>query len=191
MPDDLHHVPNIHCAPDDITLRPVSDDDLDLFEREFSGPEGAGPHQWFGFRSPVDLRRRFAETGLLGPDGGVLSVAENSATVGRVEWFPSRWGRPDTSTCWSLAIGLVPAAHGRGIGTRAQQLLTDYLFDHTRAERIQAWTDHTNLAEQRALEKAGFVKEGVLRSAQWRGGRWHDQVLFSILRSERSDAEPK
>ncbi|MFB9397294.1 GNAT family N-acetyltransferase [Streptomyces echinatus] len=81
---------------------------------------------------------------------------------------------------------LVPAAHGRGIGTQAQRLLAEYLFDHTRAERLQAWTDCANLAEQRALEKAGFVREGVLRSAQWRGGQWHDQVIFSMLRAERS-----
>ncbi|MFF4102605.1 GNAT family N-acetyltransferase [Streptomyces sp. NPDC001903] len=49
---------------------------------------------------------------------------------------------------------------------------------------MQAWTDVRNLAEQRALEKAGFTREGVLRGAQWRGGRWHDQVLFSILRGD-------
>ncbi|MEU1465113.1 GNAT family protein [Streptomyces sp. NPDC005727] len=99
-------------------------------------------------------------------------------------------GGPATSTCWTLAIGLVPAVRGRGIGTRAQRLLAAYLFDHTRAERLQAWTDCANLAEQRALEKAGFVREGVLRSAQWRGGRWHDQVIFSMLRAELPGSEP-
>jgi len=176
--------------PDEITLRPVTADDLDLFEREFSGPEGTGPYQWFGFGSPAGLRRQFAETGLLGPEGGVLSVAEAGRTVGRVEWFAGNWGRPATSACWTLAIGLVPAAHGRGIGTQAQRLLAEYLFDHTRVERLQAWTDCANLAEQRALEKAGFVREGVLRSAQWRAGRWHDQVIFSMLRAERSGGEP-
>ncbi|MFI8320478.1 GNAT family N-acetyltransferase [Streptomyces sp. NPDC085529] len=88
-------------------------------------------------------------------------------------------------TNWSLAVGLVPSARGRGIGTRAQQLLVDHLFEHTRADRIQAWTDVANRAEQRALEKAGFVQEGVLRSAVWRGGRWNDLVLYSTLRSER------
>ncbi|MEU6416927.1 GNAT family N-acetyltransferase [Streptomyces spiralis] len=170
--------------PDEITLRPVTTDDLDLFDREFNGPEGSGPYQWFGFGSSVGLRRQFAETGLLGADGGVLSVAEAGRTVGRVEWFAGTWGRPATSTCWTLAIGLAPAARGRGTGTRAQRLLAEYLFSHTRAERLQAWTDCANLAEQRALEKAGFVREGVLRSAQWRGGRWHDQVIFSMLRSE-------
>jgi len=175
---------------DEIRLRPVTGEDLDLFEREFSGPEGTGPYQWFGFTSLAGLRRQFAETGLLGPDGGVLSVAEAGRTVGRVEWFAGTWGRPATSTCWSLAIGLVPAAQGRGIGTQAQRLLAEYLFDHTRVERLQAWTDCANLAEQRALEKAGFVREGVLRSAQWRGGQWHDQVIFSMLRAERPGGEP-
>jgi aminoglycoside 6'-N-acetyltransferase len=175
--------------PEEISLRTVTADDLDLFEREFSGPEGTGPYQWFGFGSPAGLRRQFTETGLLGPDGGMLSVAEAGRTVGRVEWFPSTWGRPATSGCWSLGIGLVPSARGRGTGARAQRLLAEYLFDHTRAERLQAWTDCANLAEQRALEKAGFVREGVLRSAQWRGGRWHDQVLYSMLRAERPTAD--
>jgi aminoglycoside 6'-N-acetyltransferase len=175
---------------DEIMLRPVTADDLDLFEREFSGPEGTGPYQWFGFGSSAGLRREFAETGLLSADAGVLSVAEAGRTVGRVEWCAGTWGRPSTSTCWTLAIGLVPAAHGRGIGTQAQRLLAEYLCDHTRTERLQAWTDCANLAEQRALEKAGFVREGVLRSAQWRGGRWHDQVIFSMLRAERPGGEP-
>ncbi|MFJ5708218.1 MULTISPECIES: GNAT family N-acetyltransferase [unclassified Streptomyces] len=169
---------------DTITLRPVTADDLDVWEREFSGPEGWGAHQWFGFQSTGDLRRRFAETGLLGPDGGVLSVVEGDVTVGRVKWFPGTWGPADL-TNWSLAIGLVPSARGRGIGTTAQRLLVEYLFAHTRADRIQAWTDVANLAEQRALEKAGFVKEGVLRSAVWRDGRWNDLAIYSTLRSER------
>jgi RimJ/RimL family protein N-acetyltransferase len=42
-----------------------------------------------------------------------------------------------------------------------------------------------NLAEQRALERAGFAREGVLRSAQFRDGRFHDLVLYSRLRSDR------
>lgn len=117
--------------PDEITLRPVTADDLDLYEQEFSGPEGWGTHSWFGFQSTADLRRRFAENGLLGPDGGLLSVAEGDVTVGRVKWFPGNWGPADLAN-WSLAIGLVPSARGRGTGTRAQRLLAEYLFDHTR-----------------------------------------------------------
>ena len=42
-----------------------------------------------------------------------------------------------------------------------------------------------NVAEQRALDKAGFTREGVLRHAQWRAGAFHDVVLFSRLRGDR------
>jgi RimJ/RimL family protein N-acetyltransferase len=42
----------------------------------------------------------------------------------------------------------------------------------------------TNAAEQRALERAGFTREGVLRHAQFREGGFHDLVLYSKLRGE-------
>jgi len=39
----------------------------------------------------------------------------------------------------------------------------DYLLQTLPIARDEAETDITNLAEQRALETAGFVREGVLR----------------------------
>lgn len=169
----------------EVVLRPVTDADLDLFEAEFATESGTGPWQWFGFTPTHGLRRRFAETGLLDADGGVLTVAVDGVPAGRVEWFPSAWGRPATSTCWTIAAGLRESYRGRGIGSEAQRLLVAYLFLHTRAERVQAFTDVSNTAESRALEKAGFEREGVIRSGQWRQGEWHDQVLYSILREHR------
>ena len=67
-----------------------------------------------------------------------------------------------------------------------QRRLVAYLFRNSRVERIQAFTDAENAAERRDLEKAGFVEEGTLRSAQWRGGGWHDQILYSIIRGDWS-----
>lgn len=67
---------------------------------------------------------------------------------------------------------------------KAQQLLSAYLFAAFPIMRVEAVTDITNRPEQRALEKAGFTREGVIRKAQWRNGTWHDQVLYSKLRGE-------
>jgi RimJ/RimL family protein N-acetyltransferase len=53
-------------------------------------------------------------------------------------------------------------------------------------ERIEAETDVENVAEQRALERAGFTREGVLRHAQFRAGHWRDTVMYSVLRAEIS-----
>ncbi|ROS75338.1 GNAT family N-acetyltransferase [Cellulomonas sp. PhB143] len=168
----------------DITLRPVTAADLDHFEAERSR-EGDGPFQWFGHRAPRALRERWERDGLLSHDGGVLAVEHDGGCVGRVEWFPNFWGPRETSRCWTIAIGILPGWRGRGIGTAAQRALVGYLFDHTPVERVQAFTDVANLAEQRALEKVGFQREGVVRRAQWREGAWHDQVLYSVLRDER------
>lgn len=51
-------------------------------------------------------------------------------------------------------------------------------------ERIEASTDIDDVAGQRALEKASFTREGVLRRAQFRAGDRHDLVSYSILRDE-------
>jgi RimJ/RimL family protein N-acetyltransferase len=88
------------------------------------------------------------------------------------------------SHCWAIGIGLAPEFRGRGYGTEAQRLLVRYLFAHTQLNRIEATTEITNTGEQRALEKAGFTREGVLRGATFRAGRWHDQIIYSVLRHE-------
>ncbi len=48
----------------------------------------------------------------------------------------------------------------------------------------------------RSSEKAGFVREGTLREAQFVEGRWHDEHIYSILRREykardRREADPE
>jgi RimJ/RimL family protein N-acetyltransferase len=71
-----------------------------------------------------------------------------------------------------------------GGGTAAQAALATYLFGTTLIERLEAGTDVENLGEQRALEKAGFHREGIARHAQFRDGAWHDLVLYSRLRDD-------
>jgi aminoglycoside 6'-N-acetyltransferase len=157
--------------------------DLDQFDVEFAGPQGPGLYQWFGHTSSLRLRRLQQERGLLGGDENMLAVTSGDTLAGRVEWFRKAWGRVDTSACWEIAVGLFADHRGHGVGTEAQRLLVEYLFAHTRAERIQATTDPDNIAEQRAAEKAGFSLEGRVRRAQWRAGSWHDQLLYSVLRT--------
>lgn len=51
--------------------------------------------------------------------------------------------------------------------------------------RIEAATEVGNVAEQRALEKAGFTREGVLRSTGWWDGAYRDGVWYSMLRTDQ------
>jgi len=63
-------------------------------------------------------------------------------------------------------------------------MLAEFLFDTTELDRVEATTDVDNVAEQRALEKSGFTREGVTRGAQLRGGVRRDVVHYGLLRSD-------
>lgn len=164
-----------------VSLRPIAEDDLPLIVGHLADPESVGPFQWFGWSDPHRWRRDWAENGLLGPDGGRLLVVEGGEPAGFVAWRKIARG---ISSCWNAGILLWPHARGRGVGTRAQRLLVRYLFAHSLAARIESDTDVDNIAEQRALEKAGFTREGVLRGYGFRDGAWRDSVLYSVLRTE-------
>lgn len=165
-----------------MTLRPVGEDDLPLLYQLTSDPAVAGEHEWYGWRDPRQFPRQWAENGLLTDDSGILIVATGSQRLGFVSWHKVPTGQ--TSYCWEVGIALAPEARGQGYGTKAQRVLASYLFAHSLANRIQASTEITNVGEQRALEKAGFTREGVMRETVFRDGSWHDGVLYSVLRRE-------
>lgn len=51
--------------------------------------------------------------------------------------------------------------HGKGIASRAIRLVSDYGFKKIGLHRIQASLFEENIASKKALEKAGFVYEGM------------------------------
>ncbi len=165
-----------------VALRPASEDDLAMLEELTQDPEQTGEFGWFGWFDRRRWRRGWDENGLLGPDGGTLIVVSGGERLGLVNW------RKDQTTpvghSWEIGIALLPRARGRGYGTQAHRLLARYLFAHTTAHRIWAGTEVDNIAEQKALEKAGFTREGVMRGGGWRDGAWRDGVIYSLLRTD-------
>lgn len=167
---------------DRVSLQPVAEDDLPVLLALTSDPETAGEFAWFGWLDPQLWRRRWAENGLLGEDGGALMVVCGDERLGFVNW--RRHPSTVAASFWVMGIAMLPAARGRGYGTQAHRLLARYLFAHTPVHRIEAATEVGNLAEQRALEKAGFTREGVTRGSGWRDGAWRDGVTYSMLRTD-------
>ncbi|RKT88466.1 Protein N-acetyltransferase, RimJ/RimL family [Saccharopolyspora antimicrobica] len=166
----------------DVALRPVREDDLAALEWLINEPETTAPHNWWGWRKPDRMTRRWEESGLLGEEQGVLLVDVGAELIGFVSWHRVETG--PSSHCFEIGVNLQPDARGHGHGTEAQRLLVRYLFAHTQVNRLEAGTELDNVAEQRALEKAGFTGEGVLRGYTFRNGRWRDCARYSILRDE-------
>lgn len=186
---------------DHIRLRPIVEADLPRLSPIYADPVDASEFGFFGFRNPDHLRKSF-EVGFITEHGGKLAVVRDyepgevpaagddagtgtgtgDVVIGDVGWRRVATG-PNSAT-WNIGIGLLAKERGKGYGTRAQQLLVKYLFSYTQYYRIEAGTETTNLAEQRSLEKAGFTREGVVRGACFRAGKWRDMVQYSIVRAD-------
>ena len=158
--------------------------DVEILERQHTGPDSAGEASWFGFKEPGGLRRRIEAHDTLTADRGMLVVVDDDAVVGEVSWLRVFNGPPPSGDCWNIGIWVVPEHRGKGYGTEAQRLAAAYLFEHTYLERVEAGTESGNIAEQRALEKAGFQREGVLRGLGFVRGQFGDGIMYSRLRSD-------
>jgi len=169
-----------------VTLRPVQRDDVALLDRWRNDPEHESQYGDFlaMHRRRTVNQERWEVDGLLSEQEGQLLICLDDEPVGALQFHPVQYGPNRGSIAINLGIAITPAARGRGIGSQAQRLIADYLFEQTLTQRVEASTDVTNVAEQRALEKAGFSRDGVLRGAQFRLGEWHDMMLFSRLRTD-------
>ena len=159
---------------------------LDAWRRD---PLVAGEFNDFGPSKGPTYAERLAAGSIVGDDGGALIVEVDGAPVGNVSWHRVAYGPNVESGAWNVGISLLPEARGHGTGWRAQRLLAEWLLSRTDVNRVEASTDVANVAEQRSLEKAGYVREGVLRGAQHRSQGWHDLVGYSFLRADL-DAPP-
>lgn len=165
----------------DVILRPIREDDLDDLCRYATDPEAGGEFEWTGFKDPKALRRRWEKDGWLGAQHGRLAVERSGSLAGDVS-YKDRSRGVLKGAIYEIGIALFAEYRGQGVGTTAQQLLVEYLFDNAPAHRLEAYTEVDNVAEQRALEKVGFEREGVLRAIYFRAGAWRDNVLYALVR---------
>lgn len=70
---------------------------------------------------------------------------------------------------------------GKGIMTEAVKAICEYAFQELGLYRISATPYITNPASARVLEKAGFVREGILRSSAVKEGRVLDQLMYALV----------
>ena len=169
-----------------VQLRDVTLDDADLLDAWNADPASAGEFNDFGLTPNPTDREALARGPLRNERNGqlIVELVADGEPIGVVGFHAVGYGPNPESRAWNIGIGLLPEARGQGYGSEAQALFAAYLFETTEVNRIEAQTDVDNVAEQRSLEKAGFVREGTIRGAQHRVGAYHDLVAYSILRDE-------
>ncbi|KEK23234.1 GNAT family N-acetyltransferase [Bacillus gaemokensis] len=85
-----------------------------------------------------------------------------------------------------------PSVQRTSINTECKYMLLQYAFEELYMLRVQIKTDLRNEKAQRAIERLGAVKEGVLRNERkLPSGYVRDAVVYSIIASEWPDVKER
>jgi ribosomal-protein-alanine N-acetyltransferase len=87
---------------------------------------------------------------------------------------------------WGFALG--SPYWGTGVFARGAAMTLEFSFETLGVERLEARSMVANARGNAALRKVGATTEGVLRKSFEKGGRRHDQYLWSILAEEWRDS---
>src|SRR5262245_39163856 len=77
-----------------------------------------------------------------------------------------------------LTYGVAPAYRNRGVATAAAVLVSGWRLEELAAARVELRVGKSNLASQRVAAKAGFSREGIVRSHVAATGLDYDDLLF-------------
>lgn len=118
----------------------------------------------------ADKNRRFFL--LLDPTGRIVG----ESVINEIDWDLRKAN-------YRVAI-FSPEHRGKGLGTWMARRACEVAFGELGLHRLELDVYSFNLMAQRAYEKAGFRREGVLRDAVRDGERYADDVLMAILEED-------
>ncbi|WP_115865662.1 GNAT family N-acetyltransferase [Halorussus litoreus] len=196
---------------DDITLRTIEEEDLEFLRDGVNDPDvREGLTTAFPFNA--EQEREYFEERISDDDEINLAICEDSEaqrasdpSSGRRggETAPNETASPSRNPRDAEIVGtiglhdleqqaghcevgiwLAPEFHGRGYGTEASRLATDFAFRELRMHRVMARVLATNPASARIWEKLGFTEEGVHRDEAFTGGEYVDIRYFAVLEDE-------
>ena len=164
----------------DIVLRPWRDADIPELCAALADPDIAA---WAAQPQPFGAAEAQAfvdESRSMWRDGSGAAFAVVSADSGKLIGAVSRYG-PDGHHA-SIGCWVVPEARGRGIGTRALKAVADWTMATTATIRLEAFIIVGNEGSERMAQRAGFERDGVLRSFEMVDGKPVDCVAYSRIR---------
>jgi len=85
----------------------------------------------------------------------------------------------------TAGYSVMPSARGRGLAAAALTALTSFAWSVQGLHRIELHIEPWNTGSVRTAERAGFEREGLLRSHQEIGGRRRDMLLYATIRPGR------
>jgi RimJ/RimL family protein N-acetyltransferase len=157
-----------------LLLRALRADEIDA---EWQAMVMADPMTIASVPDEGGFRARLQRSGQL-EDGWLdLAIDLGGESIGRIQTFVPP-GRPLAPGVFEVGIGLREHARGQGYGGEALALLTQWLFEHAAAERVEAPTDPANIAMRTVFERAGWRLVGPVNEF---GREW---LMYAITRRQ-------
>lgn len=118
----------------------------------------------------------FLKAATSAPEPSNLAIDVGGEAIGAVGYVP---GIDVERFSAEIGYWLGESYWRRGIATEALLLVTDHVFETLNLLRLFALPFADNAGSIRVLEKAGYSREGVLRSSSVKYGQPRDQLLYA------------
>jgi RimJ/RimL family protein N-acetyltransferase len=134
------------------------------------------PHPYLRSNAHAFLKAATASS-----DASNLAIDVGGEAVGAVGYVP---GTDVERFSAEIGYWLGEDFWGRGIVTEALMLVTGHVFTRVNLLRLFALPFADNFGSIRVLEKAGYVRETILRSSSVKDGLPRDQALYAKVNAD-------
>jgi RimJ/RimL family protein N-acetyltransferase len=171
----------VHLENDQILLRPILEQDFSLLLAQ-TQDKALWEYFTYDLSTLVGIRD-WAQPAMNGERLQFVVVDKKSGVLmGSTAFgnYSARDQRIEIGWTW-----LGKDFHGKGINRQMKYLMLSHTFEKLGMQRVEIKTDVLNIPARRAVEKMGFVEEGVLRSHTLLStGRRRNTIYYSVLAEE-------
>jgi RimJ/RimL family protein N-acetyltransferase len=121
------------------------------------------------------------------PEGTGFSFAIAEAGTGRGLGGIGLWLAGLDQGRATAGYSVAPSARGRGVAAAALTALTSFAWTIEDLHRVELYIEPWNTGSVKTAERAGFEREGLLRSHQEIGRHRRDMLLYAAIRPGQPD----
>ncbi|MFA6229844.1 MAG: GNAT family N-acetyltransferase [Rhodanobacter sp.] len=180
----------ITLRDEQVSLEPLRLDHVPALEA--AAADGELWNLWFTSAPAPGQAQAYVEKALQGQAEGtmlpfVVREASSGDIVGTTRYYDFAAELPRLAIGYTWYAKRWQKSH---LNTACKRLLLRHAFESIRCVAVEFHTDHRNLDSQRAIERLGAQRDGVLRAHKRRpDGSLRDTVCYSILASEWPDVD--
>jgi RimJ/RimL family protein N-acetyltransferase len=174
--------PDEGLADGNLLLRLPAEGDIDTLVRAFADPELREPANLPSF-GREELAATLPHLPALVESGRLLPLVAVDVSTGDLVGGGQLHHLDAERAIIEVGYWVLPHARRRGVATRIARILAAHAFS-LGVKRVAAYVNVGNVASEQVLLRAGFTREGVVRSLPKPDGKRVDKTLFSLLPGE-------